>query len=152
MTDTPTPFKTLIETRMEELNFTPDDSDDFALHAGLPHSIVFDLLNGLDQTKVTLTLEALANLSHALETPLHDLVYMLEPDAYGAIQRVSDRYRLDPVTGNVTDIIYRPDSGEDLLICYTNGEDAQTITDLLNASGYVPFGVREKEAMEDADE
>lgn len=79
------PLAPLIQARMQELGCrTPAE---FAHEADLSRLTVESLLEGHDAMglEYTPSLQALVNLSHALNRPAHELLYLLRPDALGSV-------------------------------------------------------------------
>ncbi len=60
---------------------------EFAQEADLSRLTVESLLEGHDAMglEYTPSLQALVNLSHALNRPAHELLYLLRPDALGSV-------------------------------------------------------------------
>ncbi|MFC4452484.1 helix-turn-helix transcriptional regulator [Deinococcus sonorensis] len=91
MHHTPTPpLAGLIEARMRQLNCAT--AEEFAQEADVSRYAVEALLRGHDAMGIEYTpsLHALVNLSHALRTPAHELLYMLCPDALSATVWTAD--------------------------------------------------------------
>ena len=77
------PLAHLIQARMQELGcVTPEE---FAQETDLSRLTVQSLLEGHDAMglEYTPSLQALVNLSHALNRPAHELLYLQRPDALG---------------------------------------------------------------------
>jgi len=78
------PLNGLIADQMRKRDLR--NVDEFATYAGLSKAAVYNVLNGrMSNGKVVKPqLETLERLAQALDRPLHDLVYMISPDAPGA--------------------------------------------------------------------
>lgn len=79
------PFNTRIERRMKQLGMTK--LEQFAEYSGIGATTVYGLVQGRVSRHGKLvkpSLDTLALLADALEVPLHELVYELEPAARGA--------------------------------------------------------------------
>lgn len=78
------PFNTRIAARMKQLGMRK--LEDFADHFGIGRTTVYSLVRGRVAPGggwVKPSVDTLVKLSEALETPLHVLVYELEPGAFG---------------------------------------------------------------------
>lgn len=79
------PFNDLISKRMRELGV--DRLEDFAEAVDMPRATLYTLARGRvspNGTFVKPSVDTLVALSKALQRPLHELIYILEPDAPGA--------------------------------------------------------------------
>ncbi len=79
------PLNGLIAERMRKLRL--NSVKDFAEYAGVGRTSIHDLVRGRSTANGTWTkpsLETLTKLASALEKPAHELMYMIDPEIYGA--------------------------------------------------------------------
>ncbi|HEX7005384.1 MAG TPA: LexA family transcriptional regulator [Trueperaceae bacterium] len=91
-------FNRRIERRMKQLGMTK--LEQFAEYSGIGATTVYGLVQGRVSRHGKLvkpSLETLAKLADALEVPLHELVYELEPTARGAQQVIPHKVLRLPV-------------------------------------------------------
>lgn len=80
-------LKELIDERMKELGFLR--YEEFADHYGIGRSTIYELLRGRTRSRGAYVLprsQTMILLAVALDKPLHEIVYLLLPDAPGAEQ------------------------------------------------------------------
>lgn len=92
MRDYPGVFNTLIADRMLELGQT--SLEQFADYSGIGHTTLYNLVLGRvspSGAQVRPSIDTLVKLSHSLEIPLGDLVYMVAPDGLSASNDPADQ-------------------------------------------------------------
>ena len=113
----------LITKRMAELRIK--NLQEFADRFGIGRSTLYDLVRGRSPSHKTWgkpSLDTLVQLANALEKPLHELIYLIEPEAPGANER-SYRVRVN-IAGWCSDSSEQKSTGDWFI--YVEEEFAQS--------------------------
>ncbi|OWL96559.1 hypothetical protein CBQ26_09280 [Deinococcus indicus] len=78
------PLNALVANRMQQLNLPNVTA--FAEYAGISESVMYDMLNGrvVNGVLIMPKWQSLTKLAQALNKPTHEILYLLDPEAYGA--------------------------------------------------------------------